>query len=145
MSAVLPLEKIKRQDLIFIVGSWGCEHYARKELTGWVRKQYSLGAQICSVELGCYIVARAGLLSGKKLTTHWSWLPGFQEQFSEIEVAEQLFTIDDKIISCAGGFSGIDLMLELISSEYGSRLSGEIADQMLYHSCLLYTSDAADE
>jgi len=134
VSAVLPLEKIKRQDLIFIVGSWGCEHYARKELTAWVRKQYSLGARICSVELGCYILARAGLLSGKKLTTHWSWLPGFQEQFSEIEVAEQLFTIDDKIISCAGGFSGIDMMLELISSEYGSRLSGEIADQMLYHS-----------
>ena len=133
VSTVIPLEKIKRQDLIFIVGSWGCEHYARKELTAWVRKQYSLGSRICSVELGCYIVARAGLLAGKSLTTHWSWLPGFQERFSETEVSEQLFTIDDKIISCAGGFSGIDLMLELISNEHGSRLSGEIADQMLYY------------
>ncbi|MDG2475123.1 MAG: GlxA family transcriptional regulator [Paracoccaceae bacterium] len=133
ISTVTPIETIKRQDLIFIVGSWGCEHYARRELTAWVRKQYSLGAQICSVELGCYIVARAGLLAGKKLTTHWSWLPGFQEQFSEIEVSEQLFTINDKIISCAGGFSGIDLMLKLIRDEHGSRLSGEIADQMLYH------------
>ena len=47
VSTVTPLEKIKRQDLIFIVGSWGCEHYARRELTAWVRKQYSLGARIC--------------------------------------------------------------------------------------------------
>jgi len=133
VSAVTPHEKTKRQDLIFIVGSWGCEHYARRELTAWVRKQYSMGARICSVELGCYIVARAGLLSGKKLTTHWSWLPGFQEQFSEIEVVEQLYTIDEKIISCAGGFSGIDMMLKLIFDQHGARLSGEVADQMLYY------------
>lgn len=133
VSTLKPLTNIKRQDLIFIVGSWGCEHYASKELTAWVRKQYSLGSTICSVELGCYIVARAGLLAGKKLTTHWSWLPGFQEQFSETELTEQLFTINDKIISCAGGFSGIDLMLKLISDDHGSRFSGEIADQMLYH------------
>ena len=85
------------------------------------------------MELGCYIVARAGLLAGKKLTTHWSWLPGFQEQFSETNVSEQLFTINDKIISCAGGFSGIDLMLKLISDDHGSRFSGEISDQILYY------------
>lgn len=133
VSTLKPSANIKRKDLIFIVGSWGCEHYASKELTAWVRKQYSLGARICSVELGCYIVARAGLLAGKKLTTHWSWLPGFREEFSETEVAEQLFTINDKIISCAGGFSGIDLMLKLISNDHGSRFSAEIADQMLYY------------
>ena len=119
--------------LIFIVGSWGCEHYARKELTAWVRRQYSLGARICSVELGCYIVARAGLLAGKKLTTHWSWLPGFRERFSETEVCEQLFTRDEKILSCAGGVSGIDMMLSLIGEKHGSRMSGEIADQMLFN------------
>ena len=140
VSTTMPPEKMKRHDLIFIVGSWGCEHYARKELTAWVRRQYSLGARICSVELGCYIVARAGLLAGKKLTTHWSWLPGFQEQFSETEVSEQLFTINDKIISCAGGFSGIDMMLHLISKSHGSRLSGEISDQMLYYPARLGSS-----
>ena len=128
-----PTEHLKNQDLIFVIGSWGCEHYARRKLTAWVRQQYSRGARICSVELGCYIVARAGLLSGKKLTTHWSWLPGFQERFSGMEVVEQLFTINEKIISCAGGFSGVDLMLKLISDQHGVRLTGEIADQMLYH------------
>ena len=133
VKAIKPTENIKSHDLIFILGSWGCEHYARRELTAWVRHQYSRGARICSVELGCYIVARAGLLAGKKLTTHWSWLPGFQERYSEMEVVEQLYTINEKVISCAGGFSGIDMMLQLISDQLGSRLSGEIADQMLYH------------
>ena len=134
VGTIKPSENLKSQDLIFIIGSWGCEHYARRELTAWVRQQYSRGARICSVELGCYIVARAGLLSGKKITTHWSWLPGFKERYSEIEILEQLFTINEKIISCAGGFSGIDMMLKLISDEHGTRLAGEIADQMLYHS-----------
>ena len=133
VSTGIPDTSNRRHDLIFVVGSWGCEHYASRELTGWVRKQYSRGARVCAVELGCYIVARAGLLSGKKITTHWSWLPGFRERFSETEVCEQLFTRDEKILSCAGGVSGIDMMLSLIGEKHGSRMSGEIADQMLFN------------
>jgi AraC family carnitine catabolism transcriptional activator len=85
------------------------------------------------VELGCYIVARAGLLDRKPATTHWSWLSGFRESFDRIDVQECLFTIDGKVMTCSGGLAGIDLMLRLIESTHDSGFSGEIADQMLHH------------
>jgi AraC family carnitine catabolism transcriptional activator len=117
----------------FILGSWGTEHYANKHLITWLRKRARAGTRICGVELGCYIVARAGLLDGKPATIHWSWLNGFRETFDRIDVRDGLFTLDSKVMTCAGGLAGVDLMLRLIEELQGSSFSGEIADQMLHY------------
>jgi transcriptional regulator GlxA family with amidase domain len=118
---------------VFVLGSWGTEHYANKHLITWLRKRARARTRICGVELGCYIVARAGLLDGKPATIHWSWLNGFRETFDRIDVREGLFTLDSKVMTCAGGLAGVDLMLRLIEELQGSSFSGEIADQMLHH------------
>lgn len=118
---------------VFVLGSWGTEHYENRSLLTWLRKRARAGESICAVELGCYIVARAGLLDRKPATTHWSWLSGFRESFDQIDVQECLFTIDGKVMTCSGGLAGIDLMLRLIESTHDSGFSGEIADQMLHH------------
>lgn len=120
-------------DLIFVLGSWGTEHYENRALTAWLRKRARAGESICGVELGCYVVARAGLLDRKPATIHWSWLSGFRESFDRVDVQECLFTIEGKIMSCSGGLAGVDLMLRLIERTHGSGFSGEIADQMLHH------------
>ncbi len=133
VSARAGREDLGAAEWIFVLGSWGSEHYNNRALIAWLRKRARQGEKICAVELGCYIVARAGLLAGKPATTHWSWMPGFQESFSDIEVAEQLFTIEDKVMTCAGGLAGVDLMLRLIETTHGSGFTGEIADQMMHH------------
>ncbi|WP_299882448.1 GlxA family transcriptional regulator [uncultured Sulfitobacter sp.] len=120
-------------EFVFVLGSWGTEHYDNRALTAWLRKRARAGSSICGVELGCYIVARAGLLEHKPATTHWSWLSGFRESFDRVDVQECLFTIDGKIMTCSGGLAGVDLMLRLIEGTHGSGFSGEIADQMLHH------------
>ena len=127
------IDSIEPADFVFVLGSWGTEKHNNRGLISWLRKRARAGERICSVELGCYILARAGLLAGRTATTHWSWLSGFQESFSDITVAEQLFTIGDRVLSCAGGLAGVDLMLHLIEESHGSALCGEIADQMMYH------------
>ncbi|MCQ0091612.1 GlxA family transcriptional regulator [Roseovarius sp. M141] len=120
-------------DLICVLGSWGAEHYDNRALIGWLRKRARLGARICAVELGCYIVARAGLLQGRTATTHWSWLSGFEERFPDTDVVEQLYTMDQRVLTCAGGLAGVDLMLRLIEESHGAGLAGEVADQMMHH------------
>ena len=83
--------------------------------------------------MAAYLVARAGLLSGKQTAIHWSWAPGFQEQFAATPVSEQLFTADPAALSCSGGLASVDFMLHLIADRHGEGLAGEVADQMLYH------------
>ncbi len=118
---------------VFVLGSWGTEHYDNPSLVAWLRKRARAGESVCGVELGSYIVAKAGLLDGKPATIHWSWLSGFRESFDRIDVRECLFTIDGKVMTCAGGLAGVDLMLRLIEATSDSGFSGEIADQMLHH------------
>ena len=86
-----------------------------------------------SVELGLYALAHAGLLSGCQATTHWSWRPGFAEQFPEVDVSEQLYTIDGKLMTCAGGTAGVDLMLYLVADDHGEQLATEVANQILHY------------
>ena len=133
-------DNLQTADFVFIPGSWGTEHYHNKKLTAWLRKRARAGERICGVELGSYIVARAGLLDGRLATIHWSWPTGFKENFDRVEVEESLFTLDRKVMTCSGGLAGVDLMLRLIEEINGSSFSGEIADQMLHHQIRSATS-----
>lgn len=131
--AMRPDDQSRRGEIMFVMGSWGAEAYKAPQTLAWIRRQARAGARVCAVELGCYLVARAGLLAGKKATTHWCWISGFQEMYADVAVAEQVFTIDGQVMTCAGGLAGVDLMLRLVADAHGARLAGEIADQMIYH------------
>lgn len=132
VAAAPPTDQNRRGEVIFVLASWGGETYANRDTLAWLRRRSRDGARICPVELGSYLVAKAGLLSGQPTAVHWSWAPGFQEQFSNIPVIEHLFTYSDKAITCAGGLAGVDLMLHLIAQRHGDQMAGEVADQMLH-------------
>lgn len=126
-------EKLARQDIVFVAGSWGTEHYTDPVLISWLRRQARMGVRLCAVEIAAYVFARAGLLAGRQATTHWSYLAGFQEKFPDILAAEQLFTIDGRIMTCAGSTTATDLMLTLIRADHGGPLVGEISDNIMHH------------
>ncbi|QCO55465.1 GlxA family transcriptional regulator [Pseudorhodobacter turbinis] len=126
-------ETVKRNTTIFLLASWGGEAYANPKLLAWLRLQKRNGVQICGVEIGTYILARAGLLNHHTATTHWSYLQGFQEKFPEVKAVEQLYTEMGQIMTCAGGTAGFDLMLSFISRYRSQTLAGEIADQIMHH------------
>ena len=133
LPAHLPADRKRRGEVIFVMGSWGAESYTNKTVFSWIRRQAREGARICAVELGTYLVARAGLLSGRKVTTHWSYGPGFQEQFPDIAFVEQIYTAEAGLMTCGGGLAGVDLVLRLIGEAQGESLVSEIADQLMHH------------
>jgi len=123
----------RRADYIAVLGSWGAERYSDNQLTNLLRSQARHGTKLIGVEIGAYIFARAGLLTGRKATTHWSYFAGFSETFPQAETCEQMFTIDKNIIICAGGMAGTDLMLHCIEQTHDTDLAKEVASQMLHH------------
>jgi transcriptional regulator GlxA family with amidase domain len=125
-------DRNRRGETIFVLASWGAEDYTGRDLTAWARRQSRDGARLCAVELGCYLLARAGLLTDRAVATHWSWAPGFQERYPDIALVEQLFTLSDSILTCAGGMAGVDLMLRLIADQHGEGLAAEVADQIIH-------------
>ena len=119
---------------IVLLGSWGAERHSDEKLTNWLRVQARHGINLIGVEIGAYIFARAGLLTGKKATTHWSLFAGFSETFPKVYATEQMFTIDQNIMTCAGGMAGINLILHCIEQTHDHGLASEVAGQMLHYS-----------
>lgn len=124
--------ELAKPDYIGVFGSWGAESYNSPILTSWLRRQSQKRVLLIGVELGVYALARAKVLGGRSVTTHWSWKPGFAEQFPNVDVCEQLFTINQNIASCSGGTAGLDMMLQLIANQFSEQLAFEISNQMMH-------------
>jgi AraC family carnitine catabolism transcriptional activator len=124
---------VKIPDTVLVCGSWGAEHYNDQRLFRWLRKLARGKTKLIAVELGIYAFAMAGLVTNQRVTTHWSMMAGLAEAFSNLQVTEQLYTVDGTIMTCAGGTAGLDLMLHLVGKQCGEQLAAEVANQVLHH------------
>jgi transcriptional regulator GlxA family with amidase domain len=93
-----------------------------------------VGAQVCSVCTGSFVLAEAGLLDGRRCTTHWKRLQEFQKKFPRAKVmSDRLFVQDGRIITSAGIASGIDMALDLIEQHHGPRMAAAVAREMVVY------------
>lgn len=107
----------------------------RPALGSWIRTQWRRGRTVGGLCTGAYALARGGILEGRRFTLHWENIPGFRETFPDLEPVRQVFCVDDRILSCAGGVAGADLALSLIARHFGVKLA-----QAVMEMCLLATS-----
>jgi transcriptional regulator GlxA family with amidase domain len=86
------------------------------------------GARIASICTGAFVLAAAGLLDGRRATTHWNDAEHFQRTFPTIDVdASVLFIDDGDVLTAAGAASGIDVCLHLIRRDHGSAVTNRVA------------------
>ncbi|MCX7350488.1 MAG: GlxA family transcriptional regulator [Alphaproteobacteria bacterium] len=126
-------EGLPKPDIIAVCGSWGAEHLNDPRLFRWLRKSARAQVQMIAVELGIYAFAKAGLVADQKVTTHWSMMAGLAEAYPDLEVVEQLYSVDKPVMTCAGGTAGLDLMLHIVGRKNGDQLAAEIANQVMHH------------
>lgn len=85
-------------------------------------------ARIASICTGGFFLAAAGLLEGRRATTHWECAPLFRSWFPEVELQENvLFVHDGRIHTSAGAAAGIDLCLDLVRRDHGGRVANAAA------------------
>ncbi len=116
---------------VILCSGAGAEHFHDKELFGWLRRADRVGATIGALCTGAHVLARAGLLNDHRCTIHWENLPGFIEDFPDIEVAADLFEVERKRLTCSGGTAALDLMLHLIAEQHGHEVATKVSEQCL--------------
>ena len=104
-----------------------------KELIAVLRRMSSFGSAVGAVCTGSYVLAKAGLLNGYQATVHWEDYPSLVSDFPDLDISQELFEIDRNRFTCAGGTAAIDMMLALISREYGPELAAQITDMLVHH------------
>jgi len=97
-------------------------------LVDWLRQASPRARRTCSVCTGAFVLAGAGLLDGRRATTHWSAIRELAADYPSVEIdAEPLFIQDGPIWTSAGVTAGIDLSLALVEADLGVTVAQTVA------------------
>lgn len=93
-----------------------------------LREAHRRGTRIASVCCGAFILAAAGLLDGRRATTHWTSAQMFAERFPEVEVDPNVLFIDEgDVLTSAGAATGLDLCIHMVRQDFGAAIAAETA------------------
>lgn len=126
------LGDIHRDSTILVCGGLDVQGATTRRLLSWLRREARHGVVIGSLCTASHVLARAGLLNGKRATVHWENQDSFAEEFADIELTKSVFVVDGNRMTTAGGISGIDLMLKIVARDHGQELANLVADQLIY-------------
>jgi transcriptional regulator GlxA family with amidase domain len=104
-------------------------------LLRFVRKAAQSSRRVASICTGAFILAEAGLLDGRRATTHWLFARELQQRFPRVKMEEdRIFIIDGQIWTSAGMSAGIDLALAMVEKDLGADIARNVAQQLVvYH------------
>lgn len=122
-------------DTLLIAGMPGApEEMVSKATLQWLRKHEPKIRRVGSVCAGAFILAEAGLLKGKRATTHWMACGKMAQRYPDIRVEKDpIFVKDGHIYTSAGISSGMDLALALVEEDYGRDLALMVARQLVLY------------
>lgn len=121
-------------DTLLIAGGPGARNVADAALLRWLRRVAPRARRLCSVCTGAYVLASAGLLQGKRATSHWMRVPALQRRFPQVKWdPNPIWVQDGHIYTSAGVSAGMDLALALIEEDLGSVLALAVARRMVIY------------
>jgi transcriptional regulator GlxA family with amidase domain len=122
-------------DTLVVVGGEGAFAAARdRKFVGAVSKLAGRSRRVASVCTGAFVLAAAGLLSGRRATTHWLACDGLAESYPDVAVEhDRIFVRDGAVWTSAGVTAGMDLALALVAEDLGQDVAREVARRLVMY------------
>jgi transcriptional regulator GlxA family with amidase domain len=92
-----------------------------------LRAAHDRGVRIMSICTGAFVLAAAGLLHGRRATTHWAYAEQFRRLHPDVDLDPDVLFVDDGVLTSAGVAAGIDLCLHVIRTDHGSEVANRAA------------------
>ncbi|NKB53232.1 MAG: helix-turn-helix domain-containing protein [Rhizobiaceae bacterium] len=127
-----PFRSSDQGDYLMVVASFDHDRHASSELVAALRFASRNFSTVCGVEAGTWLLARAGLIDGRHVTTHWEDLETLQQSYPDADIDDARFVTDGKIWTCGGASPAFDMLLHLIKSHTTSLLGLEVASVFVY-------------
>ena len=125
------LDRAARADLV-VVPACGVDIEPTPVVLELLRGVVARGARVMSVCAGAFVLGRAGLLDGRRCTTHWRYTDRLAAEFPTADVDPGvLYVCDGPVLTSAGSASGLDLCLHLIRADHGEEIARRVARRMV--------------
>lgn len=97
-----------------------------------VRAAHARGTRLVTICSGVFVLAAAGLLDGKRATTHWRYVDRLRALYPTIRVEPDVLYVDEgSILTSAGSAAGIDLCLHIVRRDYGAEVANQVARRLI--------------
>jgi AraC family transcriptional regulator, transcriptional activator FtrA len=128
----LGLDRLDRADTV-IVPAWAdVDEDPPADLVDAVRAAHEAGARVASLCTGAFVLAAAGLLDGKRATTHWAHTGALAARYPRVEVDPDVLYVDDgSVLTSAGKAAALDLCLHLVRLDHGSSIANAVARRLV--------------
>ncbi len=120
-------------DTLLIAGGIGTRRYrAHAPLLRWIRRQAGWVRRLASVCTGAFFLAEAGLLKGRRATTHWAWCARMARLYPDVRIEpDRIYVRDGSIYTSAGVTAGMDLALALVEEDHGREVALQVARELV--------------
>jgi transcriptional regulator GlxA family with amidase domain len=126
------LERLARSDIVSITAWELFDRVPSPALLDALREAHARGATIISHCTGAFVLAAAGLLDGKRVTTHWKYAGELAARFPAVQVDPSVLYVDNgQVITGAGTAAGVDTLLHLVRREWGAAAANALAREMV--------------
>lgn len=120
-------------DLLVVPGGFGTRALMKDERAlAWIRSRAANAQRVASVCTGSLVLAEAGLLDGRRATTHWAALDLLESLGRGIRVEREARVVDDGVISSASVASGMDMALAVVEQRCGRAVAEDTAKYIEY-------------
>jgi transcriptional regulator GlxA family with amidase domain len=119
-------------DRMLVVGGIGAQQESETYLNDWLQNLVRNGISLGATSTGSLLLAEAGVLEGKTCTVHWEERDQLTELYPDLNVSEELYEIDGNLMTCSGGLSGLDMILQLITIRHGESLAHQVAEHCIH-------------
>lgn len=119
-------------DMLFVIAGGDPAAYENAEVFSWLGRMARRGVLLGGVSGGPVILARAGLMAGRRMTVHWEHAAALAEISPGLMIERSLYVIDRDRVTCAGGTAPLDLMHALIARAHGGVFARLVSDWFLH-------------
>jgi transcriptional regulator GlxA family with amidase domain len=121
-------------DTVIVGGSTEPSFRPSEGMLTYLREAFEIARRMAATCVGTFTLAEAGLLDGKRVTTHWDHVRELQRRYPKVRVQEdRIFVIDGSIWTSAGMTATMDLVLAMVERDVGPELARTVAKQMVVH------------
>lgn len=132
LTGLAPLSALQAADVV-VVPSWhDVQQRPDERVLRALREAHAAGAYVVGLCLGAHVLAEAGLLDGRRATTHWAYAPALAARFPAVQVEpDVLYVEDDSLMTSAGTAAGLDACLQLVRRRLGAARATQAARRLV--------------
>ena len=132
IEATSGLADLDRADTIVVPGWSDPDDEPSDALKGALVAAHERGARVASVCTGAFVLGAAGLLDGRRVTTHWMYADSLQRRYPRALVdPDVLYVADGRVLTSAGTAAGVDLCLHLVALDHGVDVAATVARRLV--------------